>query len=55
MQNYLRKDLTGYVGWRKIGTYIHTYIHTYIQYKSVIFQNYNRNIKGTLYISQKSK
>ena len=23
MQNYLRKDLTGYVGWRKIGTYIH--------------------------------
>ena len=51
MQNYLRKDLTGYVGWRKIGTYI----HTYIQYKSVIFQKYNRNIKGTLYISQKSK
>ena len=29
MQNYLRKDVTGYVGWRKIGTYIHTYIHTY--------------------------
>ena len=47
MQNYLRKDLTGYVGWRKIGTYI--------QYKSVIFQKYNRNIKGALYISQKSK
>ena len=34
---------------------IHTYIHTYIQYKSVIFQKYHRNIKGTLYISQKSK
>ena len=34
---------------------VHTYIHTYIQYKSVIFQKYNRNIKGTLYISQKSK
>ena len=49
MQNYLRKDVTGYVGWRKID------IHTYIQYKSVIFQKYNRNIKGTLYISQKSK
>ena len=21
--------MTGYVGWRKIDTYIHTYIHTY--------------------------
>ena len=48
---FCRKDLTDYVVWRKIGTYI----HTYIQYKSVIFQKYNRNIKGTLYISQKSK
>ena len=26
---FCRKDLTDYVGWRKIGTYIHTYIHTY--------------------------
>ena len=30
-------------------------VRTYIQYKSVIFQKYNRNIKDTLYISQKSK
>lgn len=34
---------------------VHTYIHTYIQYKSVIFQKYNRDIEGALYISQKSK
>ena len=38
-------------GVKSVHTYIHTYIHTYMQYKSVIFQKYNRNIKGTLYIS----
>ena len=44
MQNYFRKDLTDYVAWRKIITYIHTYIHTYIQYKSVIFSKNSKRL-----------